>query len=65
MAIHFANTDPKEADYGTGLATFSKNKAGKWTFHKWYYEPAYKGGNFGTEDCVQRQGSAPDGPAKK
>ncbi len=54
MAIHFANTDPATKDYGTGIATFVKNKAGKWTFHKYYYEPEFKGGNFGTEDCVHQ-----------
>lgn len=54
MAIRFANTDPKTQDYGTGIATFKKNKGAKWTFHNYYYEPAYKGGNYGTEDCVQR-----------
>lgn len=53
MAIHFANTDPKTQDFGTGIAQFSK-KGGKWAFHKYYYEPAFKGGNFGTEDCVHQ-----------
>lgn len=53
MAIHFANTDPKTQDFGTGIARFSK-KGGKWTFHKYYYEPEFKGGNFGTEDCVHQ-----------
>lgn len=54
MGIFFALTDPTTRDYGTGTATFSKNAEGKWTFHKFYYEPEYKGGNHGTEDCVQR-----------
>ena len=54
MAIHFANTDPKTKDYGTGIARFSRNKASRWSFHKYYYEPEFKGGNFGTEDCVHR-----------
>lgn len=54
MAITFANTDPATKDYGTGIATFSKNKKGKWVFTKYYYEPEFKGGNFGTETCVQR-----------
>ena len=54
MAIHFANTDPKTQDFGTGIARFSRSKAGNWTFHKYYYEPQFKGGNFGTEDCVHR-----------
>lgn len=54
MAIYFANTDQTAKDFGTGIATFSKNKAGKWTFKKFYYEPEFKGGNFGKESCVQR-----------
>lgn len=54
MAIHFALTDQSTKDYGTGIASFSKGKNGKWSFHKFYYEPEYKGGNFGVEDCVHR-----------
>jgi hypothetical protein len=53
MAIHFANTDPKTKDFGTGIATFAR-KGGKWSFHKYYYEPQFKGGNFGTEDCTHQ-----------
>jgi predicted dehydrogenase len=53
-AIYFANTDPATQDYGTGVATFKKNKQGKWTFRKYYYEPAFKGGNHGFEVCTQR-----------
>ena len=52
MAIYFANTDLATKDFGTGIANFSKNKAGKWVFKKFYYEPEYKGGNFGTETCT-------------
>jgi hypothetical protein len=54
LAIHFALNDSISKDYGTGIATFAKNKKGKLTFHKFYYEPEFKGGNNGTEDCVQR-----------
>jgi hypothetical protein len=54
MAIYFANTDPKTRDFGTGIAAFSKNKDGKWRFNKFYYEPEFKDGNHGTEECVQR-----------
>lgn len=54
MAIHFALTDPTTKDHGTGIATFTKNAQGKWTFFKYYHEPEFKGGNFGTERCVQR-----------
>lgn len=53
MAIHFAHTDPSTKDYGTGIAKFKKNKHGKWTFQKYYYEPEFKGGNFGFETCTQ------------
>ncbi len=54
LAIHFANTDPKTKDYGTGIATVKKGKDGKLTFRKYYYEPEYKGGNYGIEDCVKK-----------
>lgn len=54
MAIYFANTDPATRDFGTGIATFTKTKTGKWSFSKFYYEPEFKGGNFGTEVCTQR-----------
>ena len=54
MAIHFALTDPTTRDYGTGIASFRKSRNGRWTFQKYYYEPEFKGGNHGTEVCVQR-----------
>ena len=54
VAMHFALTDQRTKDYGTGIASFKKNKAGKWTFMKYYFEPEFKGGNYGTEQCTQR-----------
>jgi hypothetical protein len=54
MAIHFALTDPATRDFGTGIASFRKGRNGRWTFRKYYYEPEFKGGNHGTEACVQR-----------
>jgi hypothetical protein len=53
-AIYFANADAATKDYGTGLAKFSKTASGKWRFDKYYYEPEFKGGNYGTESCVQK-----------
>lgn len=53
-AIYFAHTDASTKDYGTGIASFKKNKQGKWTFKKYYYEPEFKGGNFGFESCTQK-----------
>ncbi len=54
MAIYFANTETASKDYGTGIASFSKNKDNKWLFSTYYYQAEYKGGNFGTETCTQR-----------
>jgi hypothetical protein len=54
MAVHFANTDPKTKDFGIAIARFAIGTGGKWTFHNYYYEPEYKGGNYGIEDCTQR-----------
>lgn len=54
MGIYFALTDPAPKDFGTGIATFSQRANGKWVFSKFYYEPEFKGGNHGTEVCVQR-----------
>lgn len=54
MGVHFALGDQSTKDYGTGIASFKKTKNGKWSFQKYYYEPEYKDGNHGTEQCTQR-----------
>jgi hypothetical protein len=54
VAMHFALTDQKTKDYGTGIAKMAKNAKGQWTFHKFYFEPEFKGGNTGLEDCVKQ-----------
>lgn len=54
VAMHFSLADQTTKDYGTGIANFKKNKAGKWSFSKYYYEPEFKGGNYGTEECTHR-----------
>ena len=59
MAIYFENTSPSaKDDRGVGIAkiTQKKDANGKitTTFHKFYYEPAYQGGNNGYETCVKR-----------
>ena len=41
-------------DYGTGIADFQKNAKGQWTFRKFYFEPAFKGGNTGVEICTRQ-----------
>ena len=53
--IYFGLEDKTNNDYGVGVAKFSQNKNKQWTFHKFYFEPGYKGGNTGIEDCVQQK----------
>lgn len=52
-AMHFALTDQSTKDYGTGIAQFKMDKQGKLHFHKFYFEPEFKGGNTGLEGCVR------------
>lgn len=54
VAMHFALTDKTTKDYGTGIAEMKKNKKGQLHFHKFYFEPEFKGGNTGLEDCVRQ-----------
>ena len=62
LAIYFENaasTTLGRSDHGVGIAvvTHDKNTDGKTTtaFHKFYYEPKYKGGNNGTETCIKKE----------
>ena len=52
VAMHFALQDQSTKDYGTGIAEMKKNANGQWSFHKFYFEPEFKGGNTGVEDCT-------------
>lgn len=54
VAMHFALQDQSTRDYGTGIATMTTTRKGKVSFHKFYFEPEFKGGNTGTEDCVKQ-----------
>lgn len=54
MSMYFGLKEPKSQDYGTGIASFSKAKNGKWSFHLYYFEPTYNKGNYGLEDCLHR-----------
>lgn len=53
LAIHFGLANPASKDFGTGLATVQV-RHGRTSFEKFYYEPAYKGGNHGTDHCIRR-----------
>lgn len=57
MSFYFGLSEAGSKDYGTAIASFAKTKhgkKGKWSFHLYYYEPEYNGGNVGLEDCVRR-----------
>ena len=54
VAMHFALQDQATKDYGTGIAEMKINEKGQRYFHKFYFEPEFKGGNTGVEDCVQK-----------
>ncbi len=57
MSFHFGLSEAGSKDYGTAIASFARTrpgKKGKWSFHLYYYEPEYNGGNVGLEDCVRR-----------
>lgn len=59
-AMHFAlpmengEYGGKTQDYGTGIAEFKKNAKGQLSFRKFYFEPGFKGGNTGIEECVRK-----------
>lgn len=51
--IYFALEDETTQDYGVATAKFFVNDNGELAFKKFYYEPNYKGGNTGIEECVR------------
>lgn len=53
LAMMFASSDPTSRDMGTGLGRLSQDAQGHTTFSKFYFEPDYKGGDFGTETCTR------------
>jgi hypothetical protein len=54
LSMYFGLTDASAKDFGTGVASLVKGQGGKLSFHLYYYEPEYKGGNHGLEDCVRQ-----------
>ncbi|WP_047518347.1 hypothetical protein [Methylophilus sp. Q8] len=59
-AMHFAlptengEYGGKTHDFGTGIAEFKKNAKGQLSFRKFYFEPGFKDGNTGVEECVRK-----------
>lgn len=54
LAVYFSLPGQANGDYGVGIATVQPGADGRLGFRKFYYEPQYKGGNTGAEDCVRR-----------
>lgn len=54
LSMYFGLTDASAKDYGTGVGSLVKGKGGKLSFHLYYYEPEYQGGNHGLEDCIRQ-----------
>ena len=54
LAATFASAKPGSKDYGLGLAPITQDAAGVKHFSKYYYEPEYRGGDHGTEDCTRQ-----------
>ena len=55
MGIHFVRTEPTIKNHGTGIAQFSKSKAGKRQFTKHYHRPEFKGRNVGTRPASRNK----------
>ena len=54
LGVYFALQDQSTKDYGTGIATMTRDENGRLGFTKYYYEAEFKGGNYGTERCVHQ-----------
>lgn len=55
LAMSFALDGTDATDRGVGLGTVSYTRAGQARLRKFYFEPEYKGGNHGFEDCTRRK----------
>jgi hypothetical protein len=52
MALSFPLKSGLNVDHSIGIAKIVKNKKGRWSFRKHYYEEDNSGGNYGSEYCV-------------
>lgn len=52
IALSFPLKNGLNVDHSIGIAKMVKNKQGRWSFRKHYYEEDNSGGNYGSEYCV-------------
>lgn len=52
LALSFPLKNGLNVDHSIGIAKVVKNKQGRWSFRKHYYEEDNSGGNYGSEHCV-------------
>ena len=58
LSVVLVGPSPASTTAASTIALASQlcqEQAGETTFHKFYYEPEFKGGNNGVEDCVKRE----------
>jgi hypothetical protein len=65
MALSFPLKSGLNVDHSIGIARIVKNKQGRWSFRKHYYEEDNSGGNYGSEYCVLNINKPLEGTVKE
>ena len=65
LALSFPLKSGLNVDHSIGIAKIVKNKQGRWSFRKHYYEEDNSGGNYGSEYCVLNVNKALEGTVKE
>ena len=65
LALSFPLKSGLNVDHSIGIAKIVKNKQGRWSFRKHYYEEDNSGGNYGSEYCVLNINKALEGTVKE
>lgn len=55
ISFKFNGKNINERGQSIGVAAIKKDKRGRWSFRKEYYEPDDNGGNYGYEYCVFKE----------
>ena len=65
LALSFPLKSGLNVDHSIGIAKIVKNKQGRWSFRKYYYEEDNSGGNYGSEYCVLNVNKELEGTVKE
>ena len=65
LALSFPLKSGLNVDHSIGIAKIVKNKQGRWSFRKHYYEEDNSGGNYGSEYCALNINKALEGTVKE